>query len=232
MARDVLVFDIETVGVPWASLDEPTREYLNGRTRDDAEKEAVPLRLGLSPGTGRVIAIGMWDPDDDTGGVLYEGADTPFRPWDELGAGVFRMCGDEAALLRQFWKILEGRRTVVTFNGRTFDGPFVLIRSAVLGVVPSRNLVPNRYATDDHCDLADLLTFWGATGRGGTFPLDYWCRRFDVPSPKDGGLKGSEVQEAYLNGRIEDIARYCLRDVQATATLYRRLRETVLKVVR
>ena len=50
--KGTYVVDIETVGVPWESLDEKTREYLLGRVSGEGERESVPHRLGLSPGTG------------------------------------------------------------------------------------------------------------------------------------------------------------------------------------
>jgi predicted PolB exonuclease-like 3'-5' exonuclease len=100
-----------------------------------------------------------------------------------------------------------------------------MIRSAQLGVRPSRQLVGYRYDLSDHCDLAEVLTFQGTVREN--YKLDYWCRRFDIESPK-GGIDGSQVSRFYRDGRIEDIGEYCLRDVRATAALYRKLRATIL----
>jgi hypothetical protein len=102
-----------------------------------------------------------------------------------------------------------------------------MVRSAQLGITPSRNLIPNRYALDQHTDLMDVLTFQGATR--DRFSLDYWCRRFDVESPK-GSIDGSQVGRAYRDGRIEDIGEYCLRDVRATSELYQKLAGNLLEV--
>jgi hypothetical protein len=104
----------------------------------------------------------------------------------------------------------------------------LMVRSAQLGVAPSRNLVPNRYALEDHCDLLDVLTFHGATR--DRYSLDYWCRRFDIESPK-GSIDGSQVARAYRDGRIEDIGEYCLRDVRATGELFRKLNKTLMPIL-
>lgn len=223
--RDTFVVDIETVGVPWDDVDAATRDYLLARATTDGEREAVPRRLGLFPGTGRVIVIGMMNLSNErSGGILVEGRP---RSWSEGGAeGFKRFDGDEAAMLTEFWQIVKGARRVVTFNGRTFDGPFLMIRSALLGVEPSVNLAGYRYAVNPHCDLADVLSFHGAAR--AQFGLDYWCRRFGIVSPKDGGLDGSRVQEFYEAGRLEEIVEYCARDVVATASLYERLEGTLL----
>jgi predicted PolB exonuclease-like 3'-5' exonuclease len=147
------------------------------------------------------------------------------------GSKIFR--GDERALLERFWQIVaptpKSRPMLVSFNGRGYDGPVLSIRSAQLGLAPSRQLVPNRYATRDHCDLFDVLSFFGATQE--RYKLDSWCRRFDVESPK-GSIDGSQVSRAYRDGRIEDIGEYCLRDVRATAQLYRKLETTLLPLFR
>jgi hypothetical protein len=228
MAGDVYVIDIETVGAPWSSLDEKTREYLLGRARTDGEKEAVPRRLGLSPGTGRIIVIGMLNVSNGKGGVFVEGRN---KGWVESGPeGFVRYDGDEKELLEEFWRMLgSNARRIVSFNGRGFDGPYLMIRSALHGVRPSMNLVGYRFALDPHCDLAEVISFFGATREN--FSLDYWCRRFGITSPKEEGLDGSLVQQYHEDGRLDEIVDYCVRDVIATAALYERLETTLVPVL-
>ncbi len=223
--RPAIVFDIEVAGFPWEEVDEITRGYLIGRERDPDKRDAVPERTALFPGLGKVIAIGLWLVDQDRGLILLEGDEAPEHPWERVqGSKIFR--GDEAALLRRFWEIVEPRRSrLVTYNGRGYDGPMLTVRSAQLGVKPSRNLVPYRYDVSDHCDLQDVLGFQGAVS--SRYSLDYWCRRFDVESPK-GSIDGSQVAKAYREGRIDEIGEYCLRDVRATGQLYSKLEGTLL----
>ncbi len=226
MARgDTYVVDIETIGVPWSTLDEKTREYLLGRAGSDGEKEAVPRRLGLSAGTGRIIVIGMKNLTNGKGGMFVEGRN---RGWIEGGpSGFARFDGDEKDMLEEFWRMLGANAArVVTYNGRMFDGPFLMLRSAMLGVTPSMNLAGYRYAVNPHCDLAEILNFHGAVREN--FSLDYWCRRFDITSPKEEGVEGSMVQEYYDRGRLEEIVEYCARDVVATGALYEQLAETLI----
>jgi DNA polymerase elongation subunit (family B) len=217
-------------GFAWEEVDENTRNYLIGRESDPKRSESVPERTALYPGLGHVIAIGIWKvggppAEDDTGLILLEGDSTEREEWDRVPhSAIIR--GDEAELLACFWKIVADRkRRLVTYNGRGYDGPMLMIRSAQLGVPPSRNLTPYRYDISDHCDLMDVLGFQGASR--DKFTLDYWCRRFDVESPK-GGLDGSQVGRAYREGRIDEIGEYCLRDVRATAELYRKLEGSLL----
>ncbi len=221
--RTPLAVDIETVGFDWDELHPEVQDYLMRRARDDDERSRVKDQLGLHPGTGRVVAIALWRPYEDRGGVLVEdpAATAPrWAPFPEAGAGALIYRGSERDILTEFWRyVSQHAGTLITFNGRSFDGPFLMIRSAILGVVPTRNLVPYRYSFQDHCDLAEVLSFYGARQRNSFL---FWCHQFGIPSPKQA-MDGAEVGEAYRQGRIDDIARYCLADARATAELYRRL---------
>ena len=225
-ASDTYVVDIETVGQPWSEIDDKTREYLQGRAPSAAEREAVPRRLGLHPGTGRIIVIGMLNVTTGSRGLFVEGQ---HRDWsDGQVEGFKRFDGSEAELLSEFWKLIaaNGRR-LVTFNGRMFDIPYLMMRSALCGVAPTRNFMGSRYNLSHHVDLAEVLSFQGAVRTN--FSLDYWCRRFGIDSPKDG-IDGSQVQQVYEEGGIERIAEYCARDVVATAELFAKLDATILRL--
>jgi DNA polymerase elongation subunit (family B) len=224
-----IAFDIEVAGFPWEEVDEITRGYLLNRARTDEERDAVPERTALCPGLGKVIAIGLWNVEVDRGLMLLEGEPEAQHEWERVPhSDVFR--GGEADLLRKFWEVVGRKRPqLVSYNGRGYDGPFLMIRSAQLGIAPSVQMVPNRYDLSQHCDLQDVLGFHGT--RRENYSLDYWCRRFDVESPK-GSIDGSQIGRVYRQGRIEEIGEYCLRDVRATAQLYRKLRETMLPLFR
>ena len=236
MTPPTIVFDIEVAGFAWEEVDEITRGYLLQREKDKDRREALPERTGLFPGLGKIIAIGMWLVGQDAKGqpldrgmILLEGGKDEEHAWEKVpGTRIFR--GDEKKVLAKFWETVGRRSTgplprLVTFNGRGYDGPMLMIRSAQLGIRPTRDLLPYRYDIGEHCDLADVLTFLGAYH--DRFSLDYWCRRFDIESPK-GSIDGSQVARAYRDGRIEDIGEYCLRDVRATAQLYQKLETTIL----
>lgn len=220
-----IAFDIEVAGFPWSEVDEITRGYLLHRAKSPEDRDAVPDRTALFPGLGKVIAIGMWDLERDRGIMLLEGASAPEHDWEKVAhSKIFR--GSEAEILRRFWEIVgKSRVRLVSYNGRGYDGPTLMIRSAQLGIRPSLQLVPYRYDIAGHCDLFDVLGFQG--GLRDHYSLDYWCRRFDIESPK-GSIDGSQVGRAYRDGKIEDIGEYCLRDVRATGELYKKLEHTLL----
>jgi hypothetical protein len=51
-----LVFDIETIGVDFESLDAKSQELLLANVETDAQRQLVRDGMGLSPLTGRVVA--------------------------------------------------------------------------------------------------------------------------------------------------------------------------------
>ena len=132
-------------------------------------------------------------------------------------------------MLTAFWAVARHYESVVTFNGRGFDVPFVYLRSAVLNVpITRKDWLGYRFATEPHCDLAEQLTFYGVSGRDGAarrFNLDFYCKTFGIESPKAQGVTGSDVNQLMAEGRYREIAEYCLRDVQATVCLYRLWKE-------
>ena len=224
-----IAFDIEVAGFPWEEVDEITRGYLLQRTRDERDRESVPERMALYPGLGKIIAIGMWNVEQARGLILLEGQSEPQHEWERVvHSDILR--GSEEELLGAFWEIVGRKRPrLVSYNGRMYDGPILMVRSAQLGVKPSANLVPNRYTIGSHCDLSEIFSFMGAWRE--RYSLDYWCRRFDVESPK-GSIDGSQVGRAYREGRIDEIGEYCLRDVRATAELYRLVEATLIPLFR
>jgi 3'-5' exonuclease len=215
MAR--VVIDIETLGAPLDSFDETQQEYLLKFAENEQERQEAVQKLSLYPLTAQIIAIGMLNPDTNRGKILYQAdqpSDEPSR--DDM---VRYIATDERGLLETFWKDMTHYEQFVTFNGRGFDCPFLLLRSAILGVRPTRNLLPYRYSAEHHCDLLEQFTFYGASRK---FNLDFYCKAFGIESPKSHGVTGLDLGGMFKEKRFREIAEYNLGDVRATAELFRR----------
>jgi DNA polymerase elongation subunit (family B) len=215
-----VVFDIETTGFPLESFDEIQRQYLMKFSSTEEEKEEAVRKLNLSALTAQVIAIGMLNPDTNAGKVLYQSPEKEFFTSDD-GAVEF-VSGNESEILTAFWEMIPKYDQFITFNGRGFDCPFLLLRSAMLGIKPSRNLMPYRYKSIEHCDLLEQLTFYSVARK---YNLDFYCKAFGIPTPKDKGITGLELGDHFRAGKYKEIAEYCLGDVRATAELYRKWNE-------
>jgi 3'-5' exonuclease len=222
-----LVIDIETVGTPWEDHPPYVREYLI-KGMNEAEAEEEKRRGALSPFVGRIVAIGVVNADDGRSCVLSEVPGQTELITRRDGTRTF-ISGSEKQILEKFWEFLGRDDRFISFNGRMFDGPFLMIRSAIHGIVPKRDLVGYRYRFHPNCDLRDALSFNGTINtRQIRFNLDLACRAFGVESSKSEGMDGRSVETMYRAGRYDDIANYCLEDVRATCELYHKLAPTIL----
>lgn len=230
-----LVFDIETVGEAWESLDETTQHNLSwyvreaSRSEEEYEYEMKEIKegLGLSPLTGFIVAIGVFDTEKEKGAVYYDNRGELRSPREEDNIKYEAM--SEKEMLEQFWKVAAVCNEFVSFNGRGFDAPFLAIRSMVHRVIPTKDLLSNRYVSLQrgctHVDLMDQLTFYGAARFRKSLHL--FCRALSIESPKAGGTTGDDVATLYAQKKYLDIARYNAGDLRATAELYRRWKESL-----
>ncbi|MCL4551160.1 MAG: ribonuclease H-like domain-containing protein [Bacteroidetes bacterium] len=218
-----LVFDIETVGVELDSLADSQKEFLlrhaeqeKDQQRKDELVEEQKRYLSLYPFTAKIVAIGLLNTEKEKSMVLYEGGTNDEWIAEEKITKYKPLTEQE--MLRYFWKYADEAEKVISFNGRNFDIPFIMMRSAINKIKPSKNLMRNRFDTNFHLDLLELFTFYGITKK---FNLDFYCHSFGIESPKSKGITGMEVKELYKAGRIKDIAIYCGEDVKATYELYK-----------
>lgn len=227
-----LVFDIETSALPIDRFDDVQKEYLfrDAERITDPEQRAarhceIQQLLSLWPLTAQVVCIAMMNADSGGGQVLYVAEETEAAPDEKIK---FVPCKDETHLLQGFWDAARHYETAITFNGRTFDVPFIYMRSALLNVPISRkDWLGYRYQFDTHCDLADQFTFYNGGRDGATrrFNLDFYCKAFGIESPKGQGITGMDIAQLVAQKRFREIAEYCLRDVRATLALYKIWRE-------
>lgn len=135
-----LVIDIETLGYPFDSFDEPQQEYLLKFAETEEERAEAIQKLSLYPTTAQIIAIGMLNPETDRGKVLFQADESvDAHSKDER---VHFLSGSESEILTQFWDDVTKYDQFITFNGRGFDCPFLMLRSAILRIKPTRNLMP------------------------------------------------------------------------------------------
>lgn len=222
-----LIFDIETVGESWEMFDPMTQSVLSRwverTTRTSLERHAgmrdLIDGLGFSPLTGTIVAIGVFDLELNEGVVYYVSNSTVGDT--EYGNFTLKV-RSEKEMLESFWEGALAYDVFVSFNGRSFDVPFLNLRSAIHAIRPSRDLMEGRYLyqqkTAHHIDLEDQFTFYGAMHRRPSLHL--FCRSFGIESPKCGGISGDDVHSLFEDERFLEIAQYNAGDLIATAALY------------
>ena len=224
-----LIFDIETVGENFDELDETTKETLTkwikkeSKSEDEYKKELQELKegLGFSPLTGEVVAIGVLDCEKNKGAVYFQAPGEKIEETEENGIK-FKQVSEEE-MLDSFWTVAKSYQEFISFNGRAFDVPFLMVRSAIRGIRPSKDLMSNRYLNSQkydskHIDLLDQLSFYGAVWKKGNLHL--WSRAFGIESPKAQGITGEDVGKLFKEKKFLDIAKYNTGDLFATKQLY------------
>jgi uncharacterized protein YprB with RNaseH-like and TPR domain len=222
-----IIFDIETVGFDIAPLAESQQQFLlryaekeKDETLKEEKKDEAKRYLSLYPYTAKTISIGLLNTETEGTLILYTSSSNSVEneEWEVDEKNIKYKSLSEVELLKSFWSYISKTDKVITFNGRNFDLPFLMLRSAMLNIKPSVNLIHNRYNITRHIDLLDQFTFYGITRK---FNLDFYCHAFGITSPKSKGISGMEVKELYKAGKTKDIAIYCGEDVKATYELYK-----------
>ena len=112
-----LIFDIETVGVEFDSLDDKAKEFLLFWAESPEEIENVKNRLGFSPLTGEVVAIAILNPDTDKGAVYFQAGKSKMEKTEDKNAQYIPLGSEKEAISLSFF-------SSTTFF--TFIAPFIL----------------------------------------------------------------------------------------------------------
>ena len=217
----VLFLDIETVPevYHWNKLDPVMQDLWSAKTRYRQESqgksaEDLYTEAGIFAEFGKIICIGV--------GRLEKKDDG-----HHLRVTAYRD-SDEAAVLRQFVELLDKHydtpdHWLCGHNGKEFDFPYI-----------ARRCIVNRIRLPKLLDIGglkrwevghlDTMNMWSFGDRKNFTSLALLAQVLDIPTPKDD-ISGADVARVYYEENdLERIAKYCCKDVVATAQLYLRLR--------
>jgi predicted PolB exonuclease-like 3'-5' exonuclease len=111
----------------------------------------------------------------------------------------------------------------VGVNVKQFDLPFIFHRALHHGAFKLADIIrvdsgATKYRDEDLMELA-----FGGLIYKPMISLDNLCKLLGVTSPK-GEITGANVLDFYLKGKIEDIKKYCNKDVEASRQCYYKLK--------
>jgi hypothetical protein len=205
MAKRVFI-DIETLP--------PDRNALAHISRDCFTDEEF-RRLALDGNWGRVLTVGViaeQDGVETARGLLGRERQT------------MRFHLDEARTLRGFWKLLRNfdtrRDLLIGHNVFDFDLLFLYKRSVVQRVQPSISLSFARYRS---APVFDTMHEWNKWSPRKFISLDELAKVLGLESSKTDGMNGCRVYEKFCAGCHDEIARYCMRDVELVRRIYHRM---------
>ena len=217
MSWPVLVFDIESIpdvpglrllrDAPADSSDQQVYEAWVEERKVKGQSDFAPLHLQ------RVLVISC-----------------VFRNADGLRIHSFvdRDDASEGRVIQNFYNSIDKHvPQLVSWNGGGFDLPVLHWRGLRHGVVADkywdlgdddREFKWNNYISRyhmRHLDLMDLLAMYQPRA---TAPMDAMAKLCGFPGKL--GMDGSQVFQAYRDGKLEEIRRYCETDVMNTYLLY------------
>lgn len=224
----MFIFDIETVEdinpqffeFKQNSLSAPSnyKDPLKIQQYIESSMEKLKENAPLDPMTGKIIMIGILM---DKNYVGLDDKDFVKKTVDN--DTVIQIYGEERKILETFWDIFQIYRLncgdpIVSYNGKSFDLPFIIIRSAVNGIVLKDKMTLsdyiNKYNYEKHIDLYTILN---------SHSLSEWAFLFNLTNQLSND--GKKIAEFYKMGSpgMELIKDKNLIDLMLTKNIYRKL---------
>ena len=217
----VLVFDIETIP------DVAGLRTLRGTDVALSDEQALAQEVAQRTAEGRSDFLPLYLQRVVTISCVYRSAEG-LRVHSFVDRSGRQGPSDEGRVVQQFFSSIDKRvPQLVSWNGGGFDLPVLHYRGLMHGVVASkywdfgeddREFKFNNYISryhHRHLDLMDLLALYQPRANA---PLDAMAKLCGLPGKL--GMDGAAVHAAWLQGRIDDIRRYCETDVMNTYLLY------------
>jgi 3'-5' exonuclease len=222
MSSPALVFDIETIP------DIDGLRALRGAAADASDAQVLEAELAERKAAGRSEMMPLYLQRVLVISCVYRNAKGL-----TVQSFVAPQTADEGRVIQTFFdKIGKHQPQLVSWNGGGFDLPVLHYRGLKHGVVADKywdlgeddreykwNNYISRYHTR-HLDLMDLLALYQPRANA---PLDAMARLCGLPGKL--GMDGSQVHGAFLEGKLDEIRRYCETDVMNTWLLYCRFQQ-------
>ncbi|MFC4872166.1 3'-5' exonuclease [Negadavirga shengliensis] len=214
--NDVLFLDIETASQTEKLEELPTRlqeEWAKKSLQIKPEEVTDPQslyfeRAGIYAEFGKIVCIGV-------GFFIYRKGEESLEYRTKSFAAE-----SEHDTLWEFRELLEKRQWILcAHNGKEFDIPYIC-RRMLINRIPLPEVLQLAGRKPWEIRHLDTLELWKFGDYKHYTRLELLASVFDIPSSKDD-IDGSKVNETYYhhNG-LEEIRKYCLRDVEVTARVF------------
>lgn len=220
----ILFLDIETVPVKanfeqlepeLAHLWEDKFDTLKKRipekySEDTTAAEAFVNSAGIYSEFGKIICISV-------GSVYFRRLEMHFRTKSFYGHDEKKLLEDFTAMLTKFFTGTD--QYICGHNIKEFDIPYICRRILINRIkLPAILNISGKKPWE--INLLDTLELWRFGDYKNYTPLKLLTAIFGIPTPKDD-IDGSKVAEVYYGENdLERIAKYCQKDVVATALVF------------
>ena len=226
----LLFFDIETVSqykdlydMPkdklkmWESYYDSFRKKVTDESRIDSEvmsgkeinQEVYRQTAAFFPEFGKVACVSM--------AFVTKNGDVRFESF--YGE-------DELTILTETRKIFDKIEPLgfelCGQSIKVFDIPFLGKRYFINEMLPPK-LFPTYNTKPWDLKVLDTKEVWQFGNNWSLSSLDLMCSSLEIDSPKNGDIKGDNVNTNYWVGNHEEIKEYCERDVKALVDIITKL---------
>ena len=221
--QPIVAFDLETAIDD--SLNPVVEQYFLDKVKDKRLVDPVKVELDLkkkkeafplNPQTGKIIL-----------GSFLSTVDLEINFGEQRDNYWYYQCMDETEkkTLEKIWAVLNKaymeNGLIVTFNGKSFDIPFLYIRTLLNGVntgISYRyDAMIYKYGTHPHFDL--MANFFG---NGSLVSWAYMLGISDTIFSE-----GSDVPNWYAKGDYDKVTEKCYNDIKQTLEIYLKVKRLI-----
>jgi predicted PolB exonuclease-like 3'-5' exonuclease len=217
----ILFLDIETIPQhpSFESCSEEmkklwSRKAVNLKHEPEETVEDLYKRAGIYAEFGKIICV-------STGFIHESNGQETLRIKSFYGHEENLMLMEFADLLRKSFSNSDSR--LCAHNGKEFDFPF-LGRRMIINQIPLPTILDVAGKKPWEVNFLDTMEMWKFGDFKSYTPLNLLTHVLGIPSPKDD-IDGSQVWSVYWQENdLDRIVRYCEKDVEALANVYRRMK--------
>ncbi|HHG83911.1 MAG TPA: 3'-5' exonuclease [Bacteroidetes bacterium] len=229
--ENILFLDIETASAfsDYGQLPDRLQELWLKKAKILNKREEEPIapedlfreRAAIFAEFGKTVCISC-------GYIRYKDDKPTFRLKSYFGEDEKQLLAEFTIIVNQFMNRPE--RNLCAHNGKEFDFPYLGRRYLINGLPLPGALAAIQNSKPWEIRMIDTMILWKFGDYKNYTSLDLICAVLGVPSPKDD-INGSEVGRVFWEEKdYARIARYCEKDVLATAqVLLRMSREPLIE---
>ena len=206
-ANPTIIFDIETGPLPLDQLHIPPFDPSQVKLGNIKNPDLIAEKIRTAEENHTADYIRNAALDALSGQILCIG----YR-YEHQHAGVLKNDDNEAAMLREWWTMLnyyERQPKLIGFNVKAFDLPFLIKRSWKHRITVPYWLRQGRYWNDLVVDLREVWQLGDSRAHGSLAAI---CRHLGLGDKSGSGAEFNLLWNTDRQAAID----YCLRDVQLT----------------
>lgn len=180
-------------------------------------------KFSLSPLTGRVILVGLMTDSTDIANSLsakpYASTGFFYRNIGLDGNNERQVIEETMNLVGQIFKDTNTYETLVTYNGKRFDLPFLIYRAMIYNIkkpfsLPSYSELTNVYNNTYHVDLFD------SNVKGSLTDWSFICG-----DSNELGVNGGQIWNMFENKEYQNIINKNIMDCFQVGLIYNRMKD-------